>query len=228
MVGLGQVGLDQANEARERLEEGRQEQHMNDTASVIDPEHAALLVMDYQPGILRNLANADDLLAAASNAISAFRTRGGTVGYVRVAFDDADYDALPPTSPMAIRIASVGKAFHSDSADTAIHDRIAPAPGDVVVRKTRVGAFSTTDLDKQLHQREITTLVLAGVSTSGVVLSTVRDAHDRDYQIFVLSDACADPDPEVHAFLNEKIFPRQANVITTDQLNDLLAAPQQS
>ena len=54
-----------------------------------------------------------------------------------------------------------------------------------MVRKTRVGAFSTTDLDEQLRQRGVDTLLLAGISTSGVVLSTVRDAHDRDYRVFV-------------------------------------------
>jgi nicotinamidase-related amidase len=68
-----------------------------------------------------------------------------------------------------------------------------------VVRKTRVGAFSTTDLEQQLNDRGINTLILAGVSTSGVVLSTVREAADRDYHIYVLADASADRDAHVHA-----------------------------
>lgn len=92
-----------------------------------------------------------------------------------------------------------------------------------MVRKTRVGAFSTTDLERQLSDRQIDTLILAGISTSGVVLSTVRDASDRDYRVLVLSDACADPDPEVHALLIAKVFPRQADVITSAQLHGLLA-----
>jgi nicotinamidase-related amidase len=65
--------------------------------------------------------------------------------------------------------------------------------------------------------------VLAGISTSGCVLSTLRDASDRDYRLIVVSDLCADPDPEVHAFLTERIFPRQAEMITADALRDLLA-----
>jgi nicotinamidase-related amidase len=56
------------------------------------------------------------------------------------------------------------------------------------------------------------------------VLSTVRDASDRDYRLFVLSDATADRDPAVHAFLIEQVFPRQAEVITLAQLEGLLAA----
>ena len=85
-----------------------------------------------------------------------------------------------------------------------------------------MGAFSTTDLDQQLRERGVDTLLLAGLSTSGVVLSTVRDAHDRDYQVFVLSDLTGDPDPEVHEFLTGRIFPRQARVITTADLGTLL------
>jgi len=91
-----------------------------------------------------------------------------------------------------------------------------------VVRKTRVGAFSTTDLDQQLNDRGITTLILAGVSTSGVVLSTVREAADRDYRIYVLADASADRDPNVHAVLTEKILPMQAHLITVADLPGLI------
>ena len=91
-----------------------------------------------------------------------------------------------------------------------------------MVRKTRIGAFSTTDLADQLDARKIDTLILAGISTSGVVLSTVRDAGDRDYRLFVLADASADPQAEVHEFLLERIFPRQARVIRIADLAVLL------
>jgi nicotinamidase-related amidase len=57
-----------------------------------------------------------------------------------------------------------------------------------------------------------------------VVLSTVRDAADRDYRVFVLTDDSADPVPGVHEFLTEKTFPRQARVITTAELEQLLTA----
>ena len=191
------------------------------TLPAIDPRRTALLVMDYQAGILDRLGDAEALLSRAADAIAVVRGRGGQIGYVRVAFDDADYDAVPPHS----RFASIGPEMHSDSPATAIHDRVAPEPGDIIVRKTRVGAFSTTDLDQQLRARGVITLILAGISTSGVVLSTVRDAADRDYQVFVLADGCADPGPGVHEFLTETIFPRQARVITSAELKDVLSGP---
>jgi nicotinamidase-related amidase len=189
-------------------------------ATTIDPRRTALLVMDYQAGILGRLPGAGELLARAADAIAIVRGQGGHVGYVRVGFEDADYDAVPAHSHFAPLLAAGGQALHAGSPGTAVHDAVAPEPGDIVVRKTRVGAFSTTDLDQQLRDRGITTLILAGISTSGVVLSTVRDAADRDYQVFVLADGCADPVPGVHEFLTEKIFPRQAHVITSGELKD--------
>ena len=114
--------------------------------------------------------------------------------------------------------------MHADAPETAVRDAVAPTPGDIVVRKRHVGPFSTTDLAEQLADGGIDTLVLAGISTSGVVLSTVRHAADADYRLYVLSDATADTDPEVHGLLMTKVFPRQAWVITTDELADLLAA----
>jgi nicotinamidase-related amidase len=178
--------------------------------------------MDYQNGVVDMLGEPDDLLARAASAIDTVRRAGGQIGYVRVAFEDADLEAFPPTSGMGARVSASGHALHNDSPSTAVHDRVAPEDGDIVVRKIRVGAFSTTDLDAQLRERGINTLILAGISTSGVVLSTVRDASDRDYRLIVLADATADREADVHAFLTERIFPRQADVITVADLEALL------
>jgi nicotinamidase-related amidase len=197
---------------------------MTETTQKIDPATTALLVMDYQQGIVAMIEECDALLDRASDAIARVRGRGGHVGYVRVAFTDDDLAVIPPTSGMGARVASNSEALHADSPNTAIHERVAPRDGDILVRKTRVGAFSTTDLEQQLHDRGIDTLILSGISTSGVVLSTLRDAFDRDYRLFVLADATADRDIEVHACLMEKVFPRQAEVITTDQLDGLMSA----
>jgi nicotinamidase-related amidase len=196
---------------------------MADALPSIDPRHTALLVMDYQVLVLNSLDDAATILSRAADAIAVVRRHGGQIGYVRVAFEEADYAAIPSTNKMFSRLAAMGRDLGSESPAAAVHAQVAPEAGDIMVRKTRVGAFSTTDLDEQLHDRGITSLILAGISTSGVVLSTVRDAADRDYQLFVLADACADPDPAVHEVLTEKIFPRQADVITTAELEDLLS-----
>lgn len=195
---------------------------MTHTAATIDPARTALLVMDYQQAIVGMIEDSDALVARAAEAIDLVRSRGGHVGYVRVAFTEADLQRIPPTSSMGARIASGPQAFMDDSPATQIDERVAPRDGDIIVRKTRVGAFSTTDLAQQLADRGVDTLILAGISTSGVVLSTVRDGSDRDYALYVLSDATADRDEAVHTCLIERVFPRQAEVLTVAELGALL------
>jgi nicotinamidase-related amidase len=67
-----------------------------------------------------------------------------------------------------------------------------------------------------LRSQGIGTLVLTGIATSGVVLSTLREAADKDYELVVLADCCADGDSEVHRVLLEKVFPRQADVLDVE------------
>jgi nicotinamidase-related amidase len=193
-----------------------------DDTRKLDPRRTALLVMDYQPGILGRLEDGDVLVRRARAAIATARAAGATVGYVRVGFTDEDFEAIPEGAPMARVKAMPRGQMHADSPGTQVYQRVAPQDGDIVVRKTRVGPFLTTDLDQQLRARAIDNLILAGISTSGVVLSTVRDAHDRDYRLYVLADATADPLPDVHEALIEKILPRQAEVIEVAELAGLL------
>jgi nicotinamidase-related amidase len=189
----------------------------------VDPTKTALLLMDFQPGIVARLPDSDALLERAASARAVARDAGVVIAYVRVAFADADYDRMPETNKTFGALA-VTRAMHADAPETQIDDRLGPGPGEIIVRKVRVGAFSTTDLDAQLRARGIDTLILSGISTSGVVLSTVRDAADRDYRIYVLSDGVADPDAEVHTTLVGKVFPRQAHILTVDELSGELAA----
>ncbi len=87
----------------------------------------------------------------------------------------------------------------------------------MVVVKKRVSAFTGSDLDVVLRSLEVGSLVLTGIATSGVVLSTLRQASDLDYELTVLHDGCADVDPEVHRVLLDKVFPRQASVLSVSE-----------
>jgi nicotinamidase-related amidase len=98
-----------------------------------------------------------------------------------------------------------------------IHPRIAPAAGEIIVAKRRVSAFMGTDLDMILRSNGIHTLVMCGVVTSGVVLSTLCHAADSDYGLLVLRDCCSDIDQSAHALLVEKVFPRHATILTFDR-----------
>jgi nicotinamidase-related amidase len=114
-------------------------------------------------------------------------------------------------------IRGAGVAMEESNPATAIHPAVAPQDGDIVVTKRRVSAFSGSDLDVVLRALQVDGLVLAGIATSGVVLSTLRAAADMDFRCTVLSDCCADGDEEVHRVLTTKVFPRQAAVHTVDE-----------
>ena len=105
--------------------------------------------------------------------------------------------------------------FAAGGDNLSIHPLVAPRFDEVVVTKHRVSAFSGTDLDMILRANGIETLLLAGIETGGVVLSTVRHGFDADYRIVVIDDCCSELDEEVHLTLMEKIFPRQAAVVTS-------------
>ncbi|MEZ7124578.1 cysteine hydrolase family protein [Nonomuraea sp. AD125B] len=191
------------------------------TVPPLDPRTTALLVLDYQEATLAALPDPAEPLARVAGAVAELRAHGAAIAYVRVGFTEADWAAIPPANETFAFLGRQRLLHHADPA-TAVHHRLAPEPGDIVVRKTRVGALSTTDLDRRLRERGITTLVVAGVTTSGVVLSTVTDAADRDYRLYVLSDAVADPDRDVHRALMTGVFPRLAHVIDTAGLRALL------
>ena len=135
--------------------------------------------------------------------------------YVRVAFR-AGAPEVHRRNRIFSRFSGSG-GYEEDDAATQIDPSVAPLATEIVVTKRRVSAFAGSDLDMILRSSEVDELVLCGISTSGVVLSTLRQAADLDYQLVVLRDGCADTDPEVHRVLLDKVFPRQADVMTVDE-----------
>ena len=170
---------------------------------------SALLVMDLQNGIVARVADqAETLFDTLEGVIAAAREREMPIIFVRVAFRPG----APEVSSRNQGFSALNRSQPMDetSESTQIHPRLAPRQGDVLVTKRRVSAFAGSDLDVVLRSLEVDHLVLTGIATSGVVLSTTRQAADLDYRLTIVSDACADADPEVHRVLIEKVFPRQA------------------
>jgi nicotinamidase-related amidase len=183
----------------------------------LDPKTSALLVMDFQTAVVEMLAgDKDALLARAARLIEATRKAGMRVIYVVVGFRPG-YPEVSPRNQSFGPIRESGR-FAAGSAGTEVHPAVGPKPGDVVVTKHRVSAFTGTDLDMVLRASGIETLAVAGIATSGVVLSTVRHAADADYRVVVVEDCCADRDAEVHRVLTEKIFVRQATIVKAEEI----------
>ena len=175
-----------------------------------------LLLMDFQHGIVERLG-VPSVVGAADRAALAARAAGIPVMFVRVGFRPGYPEVAAANATFSAVTAQAGDAYTQDHPATQIHAALAPQDGEPVIVKRRVSAFSGSDLDVLLRAAGADALVLAGISTSGVVLSTLRQAADLDYRLTVLADACADPDAEVHRVLTEKVFPRQALVTTADE-----------
>lgn len=169
--------------------------------------------MDVQEGIVARFAQGEDFLHRIQNAITAARNASIPVIYVRVAFRPG-FPEVSPRNKSFSTIKQQQGAWQQSMFSREIHPAIAPQPDDIVVTKLRVSAFSGSDLEVLLRAQGITHLVLCGIATSGVVLSTLREAADKDYQLTVLSDGCVDADEEVQRVLLTKLFPRQADVVS--------------
>jgi nicotinamidase-related amidase len=176
---------------------------------------SALMIMDIQGAVVARIDQPDALLASIKRALDHARATGVLVIYVRVAFRTGAPEVHRRNRIFSHFSGSGG--FDEQDAATQIDPAVAPLATEVVVTKRRVSAFAGSDLDMILRSSEVDELVLCGISTSGVVLSTLRQAADLDYQLVVLRDGCADGDPEVHRVLLDKVFPRQADVVTVDE-----------
>jgi nicotinamidase-related amidase len=170
----------------------------------------ALLIMDVQQGIVERFASDGGYLKRLATAITGARGAGVTVIYVTISFRPG-YPEVSERNKGFAAVAGAGR-FTEGNPACEIPPAVAPEPGDVVVTKRRVSAFTGSDLDVVLRASGASHLVLAGIATSGVVLSTLRQAADLDYRLTVLADGCLDSDPEVHQVLLAKVFPRQAEV----------------
>lgn len=173
--------------------------------------------MDVQQGVVGRFPDAEPLLLGLKQAIDAAREAGIKVIYVRLAFRPGYPDVSPDNRSFSMIAAHAGDAFSEPSPALQIHPQVSPQADDIVVVKKRVSAFAGSDLELVLRSLQINHLILTGVATSGVVLSTIREAADKDYRLTVLSDACLDGDDEVHRVLTEKVFTSQAEVVSVSE-----------
>lgn len=178
-------------------------------------QNTALLVMDMQIAILQNLPDTAPLTARVASAIAHARAKQIPVIYVVVGFRPGAPEISTNNKGFA---ASKARFANMDAATfTRIEPSLAPQTEEITVTKRRISAFAGSDLEVVLRAFGIRLMVLTGVATSGVVLSTTRAAADMDYALTILSDCCADADEEVHRLLTTKVFPRQADVMTVEE-----------
>lgn len=184
----------------------------------IDPSHTAVLSMDCQAGIVSIYTREakDTFLARVANVLNHARAAGMTIIHIQVGF-------RPGFPEISSRNALFGAVKASEQHQQlfreplgAIPDAIAPKDNDIVITKRRVSAFAGTDLAVILRAKDIDTLVLFGIATSGVVLSTLVEAADADYRLAVIGDCCADLDSALHDCLIQRFFPARGSVLSSE------------
>jgi nicotinamidase-related amidase len=184
----------------------------------------ALLVMDYQVGVVARHVKDPGQVRRVAGAIRAARDANLTIVFVRVAFRTG-YPEIDPANKIFSSVASSRLLSEGDES-SAIVPELGREASDITVTKRRVSAFAGSDLEVILRGRGVRSLTLAGIATGGVVLSTLTQAADLDLSLTVLSDGCSDADPQVHSVLLEKVFPRQATVTSIDRwMPDLATRP---
>jgi nicotinamidase-related amidase len=184
----------------------------------IDPAHTAVLSMDCQAGIVSIYTRdgKDAFLVRVASVLNHARATGMTIIHVKV-------DFRPGLPEISSRNALFGAIKSSEQHQQlfrephgAIPGAIAPQGDEIVITKHRISAFAGTDLSMILRANEIDTLILYGIATSGVVLSTLTEAADADYRLAVIGDCCADLDAALHDCLIQRFFPTRGTVLSSE------------
>lgn len=176
-----------------------------------DTKKSVLMVCDFQLGVA-DAAFAAQAINGAAAALKVARSNGMLVAFTKVTLR-AGY---PDVSSSNQVFEPVKQENLLPAAQSKLVPALQPLSGELLIDKDRFSAFSGSDLQDILRSQNINHLVMAGVETSGVVLSTFCAAADQDYSMTILSDACADKTASLHGELMSHLFPRSAQVVTVD------------
>lgn len=124
----------------------------------------------------------------ANRVIAFARSKHIPIIFVRVGFSSS-YIECPLNSPVFGK-AKEYKALELETWGTQFHEALDVQPHDTIITKHRISAFFGTSLEPILSANKIEHLIITGVSTDMAVQTTARDAHDRDYLVTIISDAC--------------------------------------
>ena len=193
-------------------------------SAALEPRRTALVVYDLinaglkprDAAVARAIAESG-LVPNTLRLVEALRPRGVPVMWI-VPRRRPDRLGLPDN------VTAVGRGWSGlDERESALIDEVSVAPEDQIVFKPRRDPFIGTELDLQLRARGVDTILLGGYATNWGVESTARTAFDLGYDVIVLSDCCTNAEVELHRFAIEKILPRFARVMSSQDALRLLA-----
>jgi nicotinamidase-related amidase len=181
--------------------------------ATLDPE-TALVLIDLQHGItaLPTVHSSEQIVARCAQLADAFRANDKLVVATRVAFARDGGDVIKTRTTESPTDGKPVPDYGDLRSEVGLSDR------DIVVTKHGWSAFYGTELDLELRRRKVTGIVLAGISTSIGVESTARAANERGYELTIVTDAITDTDEGAHLNSLKAIFPRIAELATTEEV----------
>lgn len=184
----------------------------------IVPAQTALVVMHYQTDILQLFPSvAPALLSNTRKLCDAARARGVSVYFAKIHFSPG-YPEISPLNRNGQGIRQLG---------LFVDDQISPELGrqasEPLIMAHRASVFFGTDLQVRLSAQGIDTLLMVGIASTGVVLSSVAYASDADFRLYTVKDCCYDPDPVVHDHLFATAFDSRTTVLSLADALSLLA-----
>lgn len=174
----------------------------------------ALLIGDVQAGITTRYPFSSAVFPAVVDVLDRARREDVLVLFAVAALRPSGAD-LSARNVVFNQLFGQGDVFHEGGSGPALDPRLRRLDNEPVIVKRRVSAFHGTELDLILRSQGIESLAIGGVATGAMVLATALDALDHDYDVSVLRDCCADPDPDVHTFLVDRLLAQRGATVTT-------------
>lgn len=178
----------------------------------------ALILVDMIEGFTNPVCplgcDCPDVVAANAALLAAFRHLALPVFFTAVVYHDDTRARVFRTRVPALNVLT------PDSPWVQVDARLAPVDGEVVVEKQWASAFFGTDIDAQLRERGVDSLVVTGLTTSGCVRATAVDGLQYDYPVVVPREAVGDRNPEAHA---ANLFDLHAKYADVWSVADVLA-----
>ena len=187
----------------------------------------ALLVLDFINDIVHPLgkiaASAEfikenNVIQHTNETIALARKKHWPIIFIKVGFH-AEYQECPNHSPVFSKVKNLG-ALQLNTWGTNFHDDIQKEENDLTLVKHRVSAFYATSLEAFLNAQQIERLIICGVSTDMAVQTTAREAHDRDYQVVIVSDACGAANTVLHEAAIHSLQ-RIAQIVKSNELGEV-------
>jgi nicotinamidase-related amidase len=184
----------------------------------LDPQRTAVLLLDVQkdlvditPGLKKNR-----VIENMAGVLKCARRRKLPVIHITASVR-ADFLDLPKDNPLWDGLRKKRQLIIGTKG-AAIDPRVRPLKNELVLNKTCVDPFLTTNLGQALQNADANTIILMGLWTNYVVEATARHASDMGYRVFLVREACASNTVENHEFALNRILPTICYVVSAQDV----------